>query len=51
MKHYNSGGFYIQLIHYDGEYKSLIDPIKDKLNADINFANPGYHVPEDEHNN
>ena len=48
MKHYNTGGFYIQLIHCDGEYKSLIDPIRDKLNAEMNFANPGDHVPEPE---
>ena len=39
MKHYNTGGFDIQLIHCDGEYKSLIDPIRDKLNAEMNFAN------------
>ena len=51
MKHYNTGGFYIQLVHCNGEYKSLIDPIKDKLNADMNFANPGDHVPEAECNN
>ena len=51
MKHYNTGGFYIQLIHCDGEYKSLIDPIRDKLNAEMNFANPGDHVPEAECNN
>ena len=48
MKHYNTGSFYIQLIHCDGEYKSLIDPIRDKLNAEMNFANPGDHVPEAE---
>ena len=51
MKHYNRGGFYIQLIHCDGEYKPLIDPIRDKLNTEMNFANPGDHVPEAEHNN
>ena len=51
MKHYNTDGFYVQLFHCDGEYKSLIDPFKDKLNEDMNFANPGDHVPEAEHNN
>ena len=29
---------------------SLIDPIRDKLNSDMNFANPGDHVPEAECN-
>ena len=27
--------------HCDEKYKSLIDPIRDKLNAEMNFANPG----------
>ena len=51
MRRYNTGGFYVQWIHCDGEYKSLIDPIKDKLNADMNFSIPGDHVPEAECNN
>ena len=51
MRHYNKGGFFIQLIHCDGEYKQLIEPVQDKLNATMNFANPGDHVPEAERNN
>ena len=51
MRHYNKGSFFIQLIHCDGEYKQLIEPIQDKLNATMNFANPGDHVPEAERNN
>ena len=51
MKHYNTGGFYIQLIHCDGEYKSLIDCIRERLNAEMNFTNPGDDVPEAECNN
>ena len=43
--------FYIQLSHCDGEYKSLTDPIRDKLNAEMNFAITGDHVPEAECNN
>ena len=51
MRHYNKGGFFIQLIHCDGEYKQLIEPVQDKLNATMNFANPGDHVSEAERNN
>ena len=42
---------FIQLIYCDGEYKQLIEPVQDKLNATMNFANPGDHVPEAERNN
>jgi hypothetical protein len=39
------------LIHCDGEYKSLLDPVKEQLNTEMNFANAGDHVPEAERNN
>ena len=42
---------FIQLIHCDGEYKQPIEPVQDKLNATMNFAYPGDHVPEAERNN
>ena len=51
MRHYNKGGLFIQLIHCDGEYKQLIEPVQDKLNATMNFRNPGDHVPKAERNN
>ena len=51
MRHYNKGDLFIQLIHCDGEYKQLIEPDQDKLNATMNFASPGDHVPEAERNN
>ena len=51
MRHYNKGGFFIQLIHCYGEYKQLIEPVQDMLNTTMNFANPGDHVPEAQRNN
>ena len=51
VQHYNKGGFMVGLIHCDGEYKSIIAPVKDQLQAEMNFANPGDHVPEAERNN
>ena len=32
--------FFLQLIHCDGEYKQLIEPVQDKLNATMNFCKP-----------
>jgi len=51
MRKYNKADFKITQIHCDGEYKPLMNKIKDELNIDINFANPQDHVPEAEHNN
>ena len=51
MRQYNKGGFFIQQIHRDGEYEQRIEPVQDKLNATMNFANPGDHVLEAERNN
>ena len=43
--------FYVQLIHCHGEYTPLIEPVQDKLNANMIFSNLGDHVPEAECNN
>ena len=48
---YNRAGFTIKRIHCDGEYKSMTDEVKDKLDIDMNYANPGDHVPQAERNN
>ena len=50
IQHYNKGGIQVVLIHCDGEYKSILNPIKDKLDMDMNFSNPGDHVPEADQN-
>ena len=50
LRHYNSAGFYIKTIHCDGEYRNMMDKVKDDLNVHMNYANPGDHVPEAERN-
>ncbi len=51
LRHYNSGGFTIKTIHCDGEFRSMMEPVKDGLDVDMNFTNAQDHVPEAERNN
>ena len=51
FRKYNAVGFAIKCILCDGEYKSMMDEVKDDLDVDMNYANPQDHVPEAEHNN
>mgnify|MGYP002176679840 FL=1 len=51
LRHYNNAGFVIKVIHCDGEYRSMMDKVKDDLNVDMNFTNAQDHVPEAERNN
>ncbi len=51
LRKYNSAGFVISLIHCDGEYKAMMDEVKDKLDIKMNYANAMDHVPEAERNN
>ena len=41
----------IRRIHCDGEYRSMMDKVKDDLDAEMNYANAQDHVPEAERNN
>ena len=47
----NSAGFVIKMTHCDGEYRSMMDEVKDNLDVDVNCANAFDHVPEAERNN
>lgn len=44
-------GYSVNIIHCNGEYKSLIKSVQDKLQTTLNFANSMDHVPEAERNN
>ena len=48
---YNKAGFRIGSIHCDGEFKPLMDSVKDELGIDMNYTARGEHVPEAERNN
>ena len=46
LRLYNSAGFTITTIHADNEFKPLMERVKDDLNVDMNYANPGDTISE-----
>ena len=48
---YNYGGFKINKIECDGEFKTIMDDVKDNLNVKMNYTNAKDHVPAAEQNN
>jgi hypothetical protein len=51
LRLYNSAGFHIKTIHCDGEFRAMMDKVKDDLGVCMNFTNALDHVPEAERNN
>jgi len=51
LRNYNKAGFRIKELYCDGEFKALIDEVKDELNIDVNYTARGEHVPQAERNN
>ena len=47
----NGVGFYIGMIKCNNEYQSLMNPIKDDMNIEVNYTNAGEHQPPVERNN
>jgi hypothetical protein len=48
---YNSVGFHIKTIHCNGEFRAMMEKVKDDLGVQMNFTNALDQVPEAEHNN
>jgi hypothetical protein len=48
---YNSAGFHIKTVHCGGEFRKMMDKVKDDLGVCMNFTNALDHVPEAERNN
>ncbi len=48
---YKSGNFTIARIHVDNEFRSLLDPIRSELQAEVHYTNKDEHVPEIENCN
>ena len=46
LRHYNQAGFMIKTIHCDGEYKAMMDQVRDDLDIVMNYTNGSDHVPE-----
>jgi hypothetical protein len=51
LRVYNSAGFHIKTIHCDGEFRAMMEKVKDDLGVRMNFTNALDHVPEAERNN
>jgi hypothetical protein len=48
---YNSAGFHIKTIHCSGEFRAMMDKVKDDIGVRVNFTNALDHVPKAERNN
>jgi hypothetical protein len=48
---FNSAGLHIKTIHCDGEFRAMIEKVKDDLGVCMNFTHALDHVPEAERNN
>ena len=51
LRLYNAAGMRIGLIHADHKFKPIMDEVKDEMDMDMNYANPGDHVSQAERNN
>eukprot|EP00980_Cylindrotheca_fusiformis_P018259 scaffold5933_cov78-Cylindrotheca_fusiformis.AAC.1 len=51
LRYYNKAVFKIKRIDCDGEFRVMMDEVQDELDVEMNYANPGDHVPEAERNN
>jgi hypothetical protein len=51
LRLYNSAGVHIKTIHCDGEFRAMMEKVKDDLGVQMNFTNALDHVPEAERNN
>jgi hypothetical protein len=51
LRVYNSAGFHIKTIHRSGEFRAMMEKVKDNLGVRMNFTNALDHVPEAERNN
>ena len=51
LRDYNGAGFRITKMNCDGEFRTLMDEVSDKLDIVMNYTSKGEHVPEAERNN
>ena len=51
MIYYKKSGFFVKLVEFDGEFKSTMDEVGDKMVIEINYENTYDHFPEAERNN
>ena len=51
LRHYNKADFRIKRIECDREYTTLMNPVQDGMDIQMNYTNTSDHVPEAERNN
>jgi len=51
IREYNKNELRIRRIHCDSEFKSIMDPVADDMDIEMNYANPDEHVPDIERSN
>jgi hypothetical protein len=50
LRHYNKAGFKVATIKCDPEFRPIMDPVSDDLEANMDYAPAKQHVPEAERN-
>ena len=50
-RRYNAAGVTIRIIHCDQQFKPLMNLVKDEMDVQMNYSNPGEHQPHAERNN
>ena len=51
LRKYNAGGYEIEQIECDGEFKPLLDTVMDNMDIRMNYTNAQEHVGVAERNN
>ena len=51
LRVYNKRGYHVKTINCDGEFRTLMNEVSDRLDIEMNYTLKGEHVPEAERNN
>ena len=51
MRHYNKARFAVKFVECNGEFKSIMDEVRNDMVIEMNDANTYDHVPEAYRNN
>ncbi len=51
IRPYNDAGFEIETIYCDGEFRAMMDAVKDEMGVSMDYCSPNNHVSEAERNN
>ena len=45
FRQYNKGGFVIKTIYCNGEYRAMMNKVRDDLDTEMNYTNASNHMP------